>query len=189
MIAGTMTPAATWGAVGEKRSLRSATRTTRRYVYWASTMREMRTARLVKVAIVAGLYALLLAGCQSGTLTGEQRTCRATGLFTTQKVTCTGSVGTVRGSPYLSTIEADEDLDGTYRLDATIVVGQGTMKAHVTDASDERVGGEVSPEAPLRIFAIVDFEGDEQEVDVDLKVAEKEVVRNLRYEATLIRQD
>ena len=69
------------------------------------------------------------------------------------------------------------------------MVGQGTMKAHVTDASDERVGGEVSPEAPLRIFAIVDFEGDEQEVDVDLEVAEKGVVRNLRYEATLTRQD
>lgn len=152
-------------------------------------------AKLVLWGFVAGCCALLLYGCKGGTLSGGEHSCRSNfGLFDPKKVTCTGSVGTVRGSPRLSVIETGGDLNGAYRLETTIEVGQGTAKAHVSDIDDERVGGEVSPGDPLRIVAIVYPEEvagteDEEKVDVDLEVAEGEEVRDLRYEATLVEQD
>jgi len=88
----------------------------------------------------------------------------------------------VRGSPDLNIVEADEELDGSYRLDATIGVAKGTAKANVTAA-----GGEVTPETPLQITALRE-PVDEEVIDAALKVAGKEV-RDLRYEATLVRQD
>ncbi len=139
--------------------------------------------------VLTGCWALLmLAGCESGTITGYEQTCRSSGgLFAAQEVSCTGSVASVRGSPHLTIVEADEELDGSYRLDATIAVAQGTARANVTAANGEQVGGEVTPETPLQITTVIE-PGDEEEVDVALKVAGKEV-RNLSYEATLVRQD
>jgi hypothetical protein len=111
------------------------------------------------------------------------------------KVSCSGSVDTVRGSPSLSVIEVGEDLDGAFRLEASLEVGQGTAKAYVVEVDDKRVGGEVSPGNPLQIVAVVypeqvggaDDEG--AKVDVQLEVAEGEEVRDLQYEATLVTEE
>ncbi len=143
---------------------------------------------LVK-GLLAGCWALLiLVGCESGTITGQEQTCRSSGgLFAVEEISCTGSVASVRGSPRLTVVEADEELEGSYRLDATIAVVQGTARANITAADGEQVGGEVTPEAPLQITAVIE-PGDEEEIDVALEVVGKEV-RNLRYEATLVHQD
>ncbi len=144
---------------------------------------------------VAGCAALALVGCTAGTLTGGHQSCRSNvGLLDAKKVSCTGSVDTVRGSPSLNVIEIGEQLEGAFKLQTTIRVGRGAAKAHVTDIDDERVGGGVSPGGPLRIVAVVYPEEragteDEETVDVQLEVAEGEEVEELRYEATLVAQD
>jgi hypothetical protein len=154
-----------------------------------------RFARIVLWGFVAGCAALALVGCEGGTLSGGEQRCSSNlGLFDPKKVRCSGSVDTVRGSPWLSVIETSGDLNGAYRLEVTIEVGQGTAKAHVTDIDDKQVGGEVSPGDPLRIVAVVYPEEvagteDEEKVDVDLEVAEGEELRDLSYEATLVEQD
>ena len=143
----------------------------------------------IKGMLAAGCWALLmLAGCESGTITGQEQTCRSSGgLFAVEEISCTGSVAGVRGSPHLTIVETDEELDGSYQLDATIAVARGTAKANVTGADGEQVGGEVAPETPLQITAVVE-PVDEEEIDVALEVVGKEV-RDLRYEAMLVRQD
>lgn len=141
---------------------------------------------------VAGCAILSLAGC--GTITGAEQSCESTfGITEPKKISCTGSVETVRGSPSLGIVETGEDLDGAYRLEATITVGRGTAKAHVTDVDDKRVGGEVSPGEPLEIGAVVYPEpaagaDEEEEVQVQLEVEEGKEIENLRYEATLVEQ-
>ncbi len=150
---------------------------------------------MVLCGFVAACAALALVGCKGGTLSGGEQSCRSNfGLLDPKRVSCTGSWDTVRGSPRLSVIETGGDLNGTYRLEVSIEVGQGTAKAHVTDIDDERVGGEVSAGTPLRIVAVVYPEEvpgteDEEKVDVDLEVAKGDELRNLRYEATLVEQD
>ena len=139
--------------------------------------------------VLAGSWALLmLVGCASGTITGQDQTCRSSGgLYAVEEISCTGSVVSVRGSPNLAIVEADEELDGSYRFDATIAVAKGTARASVTAADGEQIGGEVTPETPLQITAVIE-PGDEEEIDVALKVAGNEV-GDLCYEATLVRQD
>ena len=152
-------------------------------------------AQLALWVLVAGCATLALVGCTAGTLTGGQHSCSSNfGLLDAKKVSCTGSVRTVRGSPSLSVIEIGEQLDGAFELETTIMVGRGTTKAYVTDIEDDRVGGEVSPGEPLRLVAVVyPEEGagteDEETVDVQLEVAEGEEVGGLRYEATLAARD
>ena len=143
--------------------------------------------------LAAGCAALSLAGC--GTLIGAQHSCESTfGLTEPKKVTCTGSVDTVRGSPPLGIVEIGEDLDGAFLLETTITVGQGTAKAHVTDVDDRKAGGEVSPGQPLEIEAVVypepaaGADEDEEQVEVQLGVKEGREVTDLRYEATLVQQ-
>jgi hypothetical protein len=147
-------------------------------------------------AFVTGCIALSLVGCMSGTLSGTQQSCESTfGLLESKKVSCTGSVDTVSGSPSLSVIEIGDRLDGTFRLETTITVGRGMAKARVTDVDDQKVGGEVSPGDPLRIVALVypeevpGSEDEEERVDLQIEVAEGQEVRDLRYEATLVAQD
>jgi len=139
--------------------------------------------------LLAGCWALfMLAGCESGTITGQEQKCRSSGgLFAVEEISCTGSVASARGSPRLTIVEVDEELGASYRLDAIIAVARGTARAYVTAADGEQVGGEVTPEAPLQISAVME-PGDEEEIEVALKVVGKEV-RDLRYEATLVRQD
>jgi hypothetical protein len=55
-------------------------------------------------------------------------------------------------------------LDGSYRLDATIAVARGTARANVTAADGERVGGEVTPEAPVQMTAVIE-PGGKEEID------------------------
>jgi hypothetical protein len=145
--------------------------------------------RFSATLLAFGCLVLVLAGCSSGTLVGVQQTCRSSGgLFAQQKVSCTGSVDSVRGSPTLGIVEVDDDLDGVYRLDATITVGRGTAKAFVTDTDGEEVGGELAPDGPLRITALVEPDEDE-DVEVALEVAEGEKVEGLSYEARLVPQE
>jgi hypothetical protein len=143
----------------------------------------------------AGCIVLSLVGCTSGTLSGMQQRCDATfGLLESKKVSCTGSVDTVSGSPSLSIIEIDENLNGAFELETTVTVERGEAKAHVTDVDDKQVGGEVSPSDPLRIVTQVYPEEapgseDEEKVDLQIKVAEGEEIRGLHYEATMIAED
>jgi hypothetical protein len=158
---------------------------------------QPRFARVALCGFVAGCVALLfLTGCTSGTLSGVQHGCRSNfGVMDAKKVSCSGSVDTVRGSPSLNVIEIGEDLDGAFRLEVTLVVDQGTARAHVVDVDDKRVGGEVSSGDPLRIVAIVypeqvsGADDEEEKVDVQLEVAEGKEVRNLQYEATLVTEE
>ncbi len=164
----------------------------------ANMGRKARWPRLAGSALrcfVIGCAALSLVGCTSGTLSGTQQSCDSTfGLLESKKVSCTGSVDTVSGSPSLSVIEIGESLNGAFRLETTITVGRGTAKASVTDVDDQKVGGEVSPGDPLRIATVVYPEEvpgseDEEKVDLQIQVPEGDEVRDLRYEATLIAQD
>jgi hypothetical protein len=125
-----------------------------------------------------------------------QQSCRSNfGVLEAKKVSCSGSVDTVRGSPSLSVIEIGEELNGAFLLETTITVRRGTAKAHVVDVDDKRVGGEISPGDPLRIVALVypeevgGTDDEEEEIGVRLEVAEGEVVRDLRYEATLVAEE
>jgi hypothetical protein len=144
---------------------------------------------------LAGCLLLSLVGCTSGTLSGMQQRCEATfGLLESKKVSCTGSVDTVSGSPSLSIIEIDENLNGVFELETTVTVERGEAQAHVTDVDDKQVGGEVSPGDPLRIVTQVYPEEvpgseDEEKVDLQIEVAEGEEVGGLVAEATMIAQE
>jgi hypothetical protein len=139
--------------------------------------------------ILVVVCALVLAGCKSGTITDSEQTCKSEGgLLAGRKVTCTGSVGAVRGEPSLGIIDADGDLSGNYQLDATIKVGKGEAKAYVSTADGGKQGGKVSPSEPLRIGGVVSLDDDDEEVSVNLKVLGKEV-EDLSYEATVAPQD
>lgn len=157
-------------------------------------MPRLRYAGSALRCFVAGCAALSLVGC--GTLIGAEQSCESTfGLTEPKKVSCTGSVDTVRGSPSLAIVEIGEDLDGAFLLQTTITVGQGTAKAHVTDVDDRRVGGEVSPGQPLEIGAVVypepaaGADEDEEQVEVQLEIKEGQEVRDLRYEAALVERN
>jgi hypothetical protein len=133
------------------------------------------------LSLVAALFAL--AGCKSGTLVGQEQSCEVSGgLLAEERAACTGSVDAVRGEPQLVIVDTAGELDGTYRLEATLSVGKGETKAHVTAVDGDRVGGQLSPGEPLWISADVDDE--DEEVAAQLKVAGKKA-SDLRYEATL----
>jgi hypothetical protein len=116
------------------------------------------------------------------------------GLLDAKKVSCSGTVDTVSGSPTLSVIEIGEDLNGAFQLETTLRAGRGTAKAHVVDVEDRRVGGEISPGDPLRIVAVVypeevgGTDEEEEAVEVQLDVPGGEELNDLRYEATLVAQ-
>jgi hypothetical protein len=67
-------------------------------------------------------------------------------------------------------------------------VEKGEAKAYVDTVDGGRQGGEVSPDKPLRISAVVGIDEDDDEASVNLKVLGKEV-ENLTYQATLVPQD
>jgi predicted small secreted protein len=150
--------------------------------------RTQKFGRMVLAPIFVVVCALVLAGCKSGTITGSEQTCKSEGgLLAGRKVTCTGSVGAVRGEPSLGIIDADGDLSGNYKLDATITAGKGEAKAYVSTADGGKQGGKVSPGEPLRIGAVVGLGENDEEVSVNLKVLGKEV-QDLSYEATVAPQ-
>ena len=154
----------------------------------SAMVRKMRR-RLVAAILIAACCALALTGCKSGTITGSEQACKSSGgLFADKTVACTGSVDGVQGEPSLGIIDTDEELDGNYKLDATVTVAKGTAKAYVDTAGGGQAGGKVSPGEPLRISAVVGLDEDDEEVSVNLKTLGKEV-KDLRYEATLFPQD
>ena len=134
----------------------------------------------------AAICALVLAGCSSGALTGIEQSCESSGGFlSTDRISCSGSAGSAKGSPSLEIVDTDGDLSGTYRLRSTLSVGQGTMKANVTDADGNQTGGTVSPDQPLELDAIISLDENDDEVSVALKTSGKEV-KDIVYEATFV---
>lgn len=127
-----------------------------------------------------------MAGCSSGTLTGVEQSCESSGgLLSTDKVSCSGSAGSAKGAPSLDIIDTDGGLSGTYRLQASISVGQGTTKANVMAADGARTGGKISPGQPLRLDANISLDEDDDEVSLALKTGGKQL-KNLVYEATRV---
>ena len=140
---------------------------------------QPRFAWMVSWAFVAACMALSLGGCTSGTLSGMQQSCQSNfGLLDAKKISCSGTVDTVSGSPSLSVIEIGEELNGAFRLEVTLEVDQGTAQAHVVNVDDKRMGGEISPGDSLRIVAVVypeevnGTDDEEEKVEVQLEVAE-----------------
>lgn len=138
--------------------------------------------------VVVGSF-LMLVGCESGTLTNTQQSCQSSGGFLQdQKMSCTGSAGTVKGSPSLSIAGVDEEFSGTYKLDATVEVGEGTVRATVTNADGDEVGGEITPDEPLRISETVELSETDEELNLSLKVPEGQQATDLSYESRLTPQ-
>jgi hypothetical protein len=80
-----------------------------------------------------------------------------------KKVVCSGSVEAMSGSPSLDIIDVGGRL-------------QGTARAYVTDIDDSKVGGELSPDAPLRIRATV-YPEESEDADDDNEVVELQLER------------
>jgi hypothetical protein len=145
--------------------------------------------RPVLAALMAACCMLSLSGCKSGTTTDLEQSCTSKGgLLSERQVTCTGNVGTARGEPSVGVDDADGDLSGSYKLDATITVGKGEAEAYVDTVDGKKAGGRVSPDKPLCISAVVSIDEEDEEVSVNLEVLGEEV-RDLAYEARVAPQD
>ncbi len=129
---------------------------------------------------------LFAVGCV--TLTGQDESCSKTKLFgSVSKLTCSGTVGTVRGEGPLTFGDSYSDDDqfeysGEYRLEMTASVEQVRMDIYAEGETGGRKGGEVSPGNPLRIEAVGPFEGS---VAVKVKGGEETEVKGLEYEVTI----
>ncbi len=129
---------------------------------------------------------LIAVGCV--TLTGQDESCSKTKLFgSVSKMTCSGTVDTVRGEGPLtfgdSYSDDDEDeYSGEYRLEMTASVEQGRMDIYAEEAKGGPKGGEVSPGNPLKIEAVGPLEGS---VAVKVKGGEDAEVKGLKYEVTI----
>jgi len=147
--------------------------------------RTRKAGSVVYVPILVVVCALVLAGCKSGSTSDIQQSCRSEGGFLSgREITCTGSVGTAKGEPSVAIIDADGDLSGNYRLEATIKVGKGEAEAYIDTPDGGREGGRVSPGKPLRISAVVGLDDQDDEVSVNLKVLGKQI-EDLGYQATV----
>jgi hypothetical protein len=103
--------------------------------------------------LVLALCAALLFGCESGTLSGYSQSCTSTGgLFDGRTVTCSGEAERLSGSVGIEFGDQDEELSGTYRLNAEISVQSGEARVYSYDADGERLPlGTVSSDSPLRV--------------------------------------
>lgn len=144
-------------------------------------MAEAAFATSLRAALVLALCAALL-GCEGGTLTNHSQSCTSSGLFGEETVACSGTAGSVRGSIGFEFGEDDEELDGTYRLTATLSAGKGEAGVYAYDAEGERVSlGRLWAGEPLRVEAVVEpSSGSVFFVDT----GEGEV-RDLRYEGRI----
>ncbi|MCA1687625.1 MAG: hypothetical protein LC714_03290 [Actinobacteria bacterium] len=144
-----------------------------------ATFAHLRLAALV-VALCA---ALLAAGCEGGTLTNHSQSCTSTGLFGAETVTCSGTAGSVRGSVGIEFGSGDEELDGPYRLTATLLVGEGEASVYAYDTEGERVSlGRLSAGEQLNVDAVVEPSGGSSVFFVDTGEGE---VRDLKYEGRI----
>jgi len=140
------------------------------------------TPRSLRALFLVLWAALIGAGCEGGTLTNHSQSCTSTGLFGEETVACSGSAGSVRGSVGFEFGEDDEELDGSYRLAATLSAGEGEANVYAHDAEGEWVPlGHLSAGAPLRVEAVVEPSSGSV---FFVETGEGEV-RDLRYEGTV----
>jgi hypothetical protein len=126
---------------------------------------------------------LIAAGCV--TYTNHSQSCSTSQVFgDVEKMTCSGTAGTVRGEGSLTFGDPDDrEFRGNYRLEVTASVEQGRMDIY-TGTESGRKGGEVSPGNPLKIEATGPAMGG---VTLKVKGGEDAEVRGLEYEATVVR--
>ena len=101
-------------------------------------MAEAAFATSLRAALVLALCAALL-GCEGGTLTNHSQSCTSTGLFGEETVACSGTAGSVRGSVGFEFGDDDEELDGAYRLTATLSAGEPLRVEAVVEPSSGSV--------------------------------------------------
>ncbi len=151
------------------------------------TARTSRAKALIVPLLLCLTLSLIAVGCV--TLTGHSESCSRTKLFgSVSKMTCSGTVETVRGEGPLTFGESDSDeFSGEYRLKMTASVEQGRMDIYADTVDGGKEGGEVSPGNPLRIVALTPSTNDEISVMIEVKGGEDAEVKGLRYEATVVR--
>jgi hypothetical protein len=156
--------------------------TVKRYVKQLSEEYSLVPKKKCLPPAVLMTLALTLAGCEGGTVTNYSQSCSSTGSFFSQEtITCRGSAGSVQGSVGIEF--GDEDLDGTYQLEAMVSVEEGEANVYAYDASGERISfGPLSNSSPLQISAVVDPFGTATVFFVDAGEGE---VRGLEYEGTI----
>ncbi len=134
------------------------------------------------LAGATGLVVVLLAtGCLS--LTDHSQSCTSSeSLLGPSEFSCSGTAETVRGEGPLS-FDGEDDDDPDYRMDLTLSVERGTMSVFASTADGGREGGEVSPESPLRIQAVVPSSDEDVSVNLAVKGGEEATVGGLAYEA------
>lgn len=151
------------------------------------TVRTSRTKALLAPLLLCFSLSLIAVGCV--TLTGHNESCSKTKLFgSVSKISCSGTVETVRGEGPLTfgdgNSDDEDEYSGEYRLEMTASVEQGRMDIHAEGANGTRKGGEVSPGNPLKIEAVGPSEGS---VAVKVKGGEDAEVKGLEYEVTIAR--
>ena len=133
------------------------------------------------------LWAALLFGCEGGTLSNYSQSCTSTGgLLAGPTVTCSGEAESLSGSVGIEFGDQDdeEELSGTYRLDAEISVRSGEARVYSYDANGERLPlGTVSNDSPLRVEGVlIEPSGESTVFFVDAGEGE---VGGLRYEGRI----
>jgi len=151
------------------------------------TVRTSRIKVLIIPLLLCFALSLIAVGCV--TLTGHAESCssRTDWSGSVSKLTCSGTVETVRGEGPLtfgdsSSDDDDDEYSGDYHLEMTASVEQGKMDIHAEGANGARKGGEVSPGNPLKIEAVGPFEGS---VALKVKGGEEAEVKGLKYEVTI----
>jgi hypothetical protein len=132
------------------------------------------------------LCAALLFGCEGGTLSNYSQSCTSTGgLLAGPTVTCSGEAQSLSGSVGIEFGDQDdEELSGTYRLDAEISVPSGEARVYSYDTNGERLPlGTVSNDSPLRVEGVlIEPSGESTVFFVDAGEGE---VGGLRYEGRI----
>ena len=124
---------------------------------------------------------LLATGCLS--LTNHSQSCTSSeSLLGPTEFSCSGTAETVKGEGPLS-FDGEDDGDPDYRMDLTLSVERGSMDVFASTADGGRKGGEVSPQGPLRIQAVVPSSDEDVSVDLAVKGGEEATVGGLAYEA------
>ena len=136
-------------------------------------------------AAVTGVAVVLLAtGCLS--LTNHSQSCTSfESLLGPSEFSCSGTAETVKGEGPLS-FDGEDDSDPDYRMDLTVSVESGTLDVFASTVDGGREGGEVSPESPIRIQAVVPSSDGDVSVDLAVKGGEEAEVGGLGYEADFI---
>ena len=125
---------------------------------------------------------LLAAGCLS--LTNHSQSCTSSGgLLGPSKFSCSGTAKTVKGEGPL-TFDGEDDSDPDYRMDLTASVQGGRMDVFASTADGGKEGGEVSPESPIRIEAVVPSSDEDVSVTLGVKGGEEAEVEGFSYEAS-----